>query len=541
MLPLDELGRETVTVTLIDANHCPGSVMFLFEGYFGTILYTGDFRYRPEMLKEPPLNNRKTIDVLYLDNTNCIPGHTLPSRQEATEQIKDVIRSHPLHNIVIGLYSLGKETLLSELALEFKTWIVVSPERYKIMQLLGLLNVFTTEEGAGHIRVVDQSEIKFSTVSEWNRTYPTLAIIPTSRVLKIWHKGIHVVPYSDHSSFQELEEFVACLRPCSIVPIVKNRACEIYFQKYLTPTNKSVQRTRIPESVKHFMDQQDKLVSRLSLNFKRSFGCRIPRGVVFETPEKKAPCSTKSGISVDQVEEIVAEKQDSSTTQALRTIGDHPVLFESSVRSVANIDGDLFMKCGRQYSSGENDNLMANSRQHVEETPLTKTMGCVTVEEMDSDKSLGLHSRMDFLHGKQKKPLTNGTFQQSSLLEERKCYTEVCCNSLNNLLTFTLKPRKKVKRNAQNEIPCIMSDFQASLNNADEEHSGNTDSYNVISSVISRSVGMENATCFPLSTNWTVNKLAESYTLCPLSQFTEYNAQLFDKFVEKYFDTLHNY
>lgn len=41
VLPLDEIGRETMTVTLMDANHCPGSVMFLFEGYFGTILYTG--------------------------------------------------------------------------------------------------------------------------------------------------------------------------------------------------------------------------------------------------------------------------------------------------------------------------------------------------------------------------------------------------------------------------------------------------------------------------------------------------------------------
>lgn len=41
VLPLDEMGRETMTVTLMDANHCPGSVMFLFEGYFGTILYTG--------------------------------------------------------------------------------------------------------------------------------------------------------------------------------------------------------------------------------------------------------------------------------------------------------------------------------------------------------------------------------------------------------------------------------------------------------------------------------------------------------------------
>ena len=37
-------GRVPITVTPIDAHHCPGSAMFLFEGYFGTILHTGDFR-----------------------------------------------------------------------------------------------------------------------------------------------------------------------------------------------------------------------------------------------------------------------------------------------------------------------------------------------------------------------------------------------------------------------------------------------------------------------------------------------------------------
>lgn len=67
-----------------------------------TFLLSGDFRYTPSMLREPCLRTNTTIDVLYLDNTNCDPNRTLPSRQRATQQIKEIIRSHPNHNVVIG-------------------------------------------------------------------------------------------------------------------------------------------------------------------------------------------------------------------------------------------------------------------------------------------------------------------------------------------------------------------------------------------------------------------------------------------------------
>lgn len=42
--------RNRIRVTLFDANHCIGAVMFLIEGDGKAILYTGDIRGRPSRL-----------------------------------------------------------------------------------------------------------------------------------------------------------------------------------------------------------------------------------------------------------------------------------------------------------------------------------------------------------------------------------------------------------------------------------------------------------------------------------------------------------
>ncbi|XP_003220546.1 5' exonuclease Apollo [Anolis carolinensis] len=285
VLALDEIGKETMTVTLIDANHCPGSVMFLFEGYFGIILYTGDFRYSPNMQQEEALKNKKLINTLYLDNTNCYPSFVLPSRETATEQIKEVIRAHPSHLVKIGIYTLGRESLLVELAHEFHTWIVVSPRRLEIMHLLGLDDVFTSEEWAGRIHAVDFSEIRQATMISWNQIHPTIAVLPTSRPVKINHPGAYVVPYSDHSSFEELLEFVAWLKPCSIIPVVKSETCQIHFQQYLTPWNGSVLESRVPESVTRFMQSSRKWERPFKVQKQTSMH-HVPRGVLFESLEE---------------------------------------------------------------------------------------------------------------------------------------------------------------------------------------------------------------------------------------------------------------
>ncbi|KAM7412022.1 hypothetical protein PAMA_021813 [Pampus argenteus] len=309
LLPLDDIGKERLTVTLIDANHCPGSVMFLFEGYFGSILYTGDFRYSPSMLREPCLRTNTSIDVLYLDNTNCDPNRSLPSRQRATQQIKEIIRSHPKHNVVIGLYALGKESLLLELAMEFKTWIEVSFERMETLKVLELPDVFTTDPGAGRIRAVEQSEICSATLHRWNKEQPTLAILPTSRPLVSVHPNIHVVPYSDHSSYQELEDFVSAIKPTSLVPIVGT--CIPGSLSALLP-NKKHHEILVPESVRHYMLRQpDNQLSSSAFTSvrRRHFRPPAPKGVVFESPVRGSRKSCEDVWEAECLEQDASEEE----------------------------------------------------------------------------------------------------------------------------------------------------------------------------------------------------------------------------------------
>lgn len=104
-------GGETLWVTTIPANHCPGSAIFLFERRKGTfdanskatlsgnrvvlerVLHTGDFRAAPWMLRHPLLSpnveyidpdtgqaraRQQWLDTVYLDTTYLDPRYTFP-------------------------------------------------------------------------------------------------------------------------------------------------------------------------------------------------------------------------------------------------------------------------------------------------------------------------------------------------------------------------------------------------------------------------------------------------------------------------------
>lgn len=93
IIPLNARGSDTISVTLFDANHCPGAVLLLFQGYFGTILHTGDFRFHKDVHAAslfPP------IDYLYMDNTFCHPNYdSFLGRDAAVQEVVRLFETFP--------------------------------------------------------------------------------------------------------------------------------------------------------------------------------------------------------------------------------------------------------------------------------------------------------------------------------------------------------------------------------------------------------------------------------------------------------------
>ena len=292
-MALDERGEENMTVTVIEANHCPGAVMFLFDGYFGRILYTGDFRYEPWMSVDTSLSGVADIDVLYLDNTYNCSACSFPSRSVATTMVCDIIRGHPQKDIVIGVNNLGKEDLLECVAETFHRWIGVSPQFYEKCTVLQRRNVFTTDVESTSIRAVPMHEVTRARLNAWNKKQPTIAILPTALYFaggSVVSTDMFVVPYSDHSSYTELVAFVEHVKPRLIIPIVRRMSnaknlnmsgiTDIgHFSRHLDVTVAPLY--QVPDSVTEWM----------KLAWNNSVGLRKSRVLSKKTLQRRRKCN----------------------------------------------------------------------------------------------------------------------------------------------------------------------------------------------------------------------------------------------------------
>jgi hypothetical protein len=119
-----ELGpRLTIRVTLLDANHCPGAVMFLIEGGGKAIIYTGDVRAEPWWVNSivqnpvvlPYACGLKHLDCLYLDTTFAThdePYKDFPTKTEGLQELLEKVAQYPPDTtFYFRAWTLGYETV----------------------------------------------------------------------------------------------------------------------------------------------------------------------------------------------------------------------------------------------------------------------------------------------------------------------------------------------------------------------------------------------------------------------------------------------
>uniref|UniRef100_A0AAR2LA24 Protein artemis n=1 Tax=Pygocentrus nattereri TaxID=42514 RepID=A0AAR2LA24_PYGNA len=246
---IDEVTGESedVVVTLLPAGHCPGSVMFLFEGAQGTVLYTGDFRLavgdaaRMEHLHSG--DRVKDIKSVYLDTTFYDPRfYQIPSREACLigikELIQDWISQSPYHVVWLNCKAAyGYEYLFTNLGEEFASQVHVnSLDMYRKMpEILSYVttNRATQIHACRHpkdeelfranrlpcgctspdgtpLRIIS---IKPSTMWFGERTRKTKVIVRMGG-------SSYRACFSFHSSYSEIKDFLSYICPVNIYPNV---------------------------------------------------------------------------------------------------------------------------------------------------------------------------------------------------------------------------------------------------------------------------------------------------------------------------------
>lgn len=244
-VPITTGNGKTVSVTLYNANHCPGAIMILFEVGKRNIMHVGDFRWHREQMEV--LGKQFRIDDLFLDTTYCNPKYVLPTQAEAiratvetaTREVHKYEKQRLL--LVFGAYTIGKERIYLSVAKHLNKKVYVDRRRFRVLQAVledeDLQWITTNPDESmlwvvplGHVNMkklhmyrtvkIGKKERVFDKVVGFRPTGWSLAkgtIISTAARSNL---TVHSVPYSEHSSFPELVDCIACWRPQRIIPTV---------------------------------------------------------------------------------------------------------------------------------------------------------------------------------------------------------------------------------------------------------------------------------------------------------------------------------
>ncbi|KAF7517930.1 hypothetical protein PCG10_000728 [Penicillium crustosum] len=218
-----------VRVTMIHANHCPGSSLFLFEKSSGNgpnannqrVLHCGDFRASPAQVQHPLLRpnvinpitgkpRQQHIDKCYLDTTYLSPKYGFPAQEDVITACSDLcVRlneeagvgsdtgkngagglmgkfisaatgSNKLQDktsntggrllVVIGTYSIGKERICMGIARALGSKIFATPPKQRICACLEdpeLSAMLTSNPHEAQVHMQTLFEIRADTLADY--------------------------------------------------------------------------------------------------------------------------------------------------------------------------------------------------------------------------------------------------------------------------------------------------------------------------------------------------------------------------------------
>ncbi|KAF8069613.1 Dclre1a [Scenedesmus sp. PABB004] len=272
-LPLgEEVTVEGTRLQFVDANHCPGSAMVVAHPPGGAppVLHTGDARLSPEvMTAQPALQALVGRAVLVLDTTYADTRYDFPPQAAVLDCVLQRVQAeafNPRTLFLFGTYTIGKERLFMHVAAALRERVYVSAAKRGVLACLGLPPEQAALLTANHLdarihvvrparprgrrvpmRQVSLAEMESLLVRYKGRYTSVVGFQPTGwahgggggarggagisrasasvRPSKRLRRGsvvLYQVPYSEHSSCEELRAFVEWFKPIGIVPSVSN-------------------------------------------------------------------------------------------------------------------------------------------------------------------------------------------------------------------------------------------------------------------------------------------------------------------------------
>ncbi|KAI0004386.1 Metallo-hydrolase/oxidoreductase [Xylariaceae sp. FL0662B] len=147
---------KSIQVTLIDANHCVGAVMFLIEGDGKAVLYTGDIRSEPWWVDSVARNPNiveyslglRTLDRIYLD-TSMLSDFPLQTKAQGLRELLEQVAKYPDDTIFcMQAWTYGYEEVWMALSKALKSKIHVDNYKfgvYKSLAIKSIDNRFATQ------------------------------------------------------------------------------------------------------------------------------------------------------------------------------------------------------------------------------------------------------------------------------------------------------------------------------------------------------------------------------------------------------------